>query len=360
MSGTESGQGTSSAPVAQPDIDFSSLPNLVESPSEVPQEPVIETPTQSIEPVNNLPGTEPVVTPEPEPFSPSVTKNDDGSFAVITKVNGEEKSLNLSPEELIDRVRKGATFFDNQATLQQEKEAFQLEKSQFQGVDQSLLNQVKVLEQLKETDPVKYNELVYKTNNAIIERENPAPLEAQVPESISKQIAEMREVVKANPQLEILESIAQATETMALGMSQKSIDMDKALQEIRESHKGTDERAKANEAKGLKEQQLAKDKAYVDTLLTRGVTLPEIQQFSQSFDALVGAGHTYAQAEQVIYSRFFKAAPAATPAPALPETKPAETVYSPMTPGKGKGAVDGTKVFEKVNTALFGDFTPAI
>lgn len=282
--------------------------------------------------------------------APAITTNEDGSFSITTKVNGEDQVLSLSADDLLDRVRKGETFFQNQADLKQREEAFQLEKSQNTDVDQSLIAQARVLQDLQKNDPKAFNELIYKTNNGMLEEQAPAELKPS--DSVNSLASSLKAMVKENPNLVVLNEIGDA-------MISLSLDNQKMQRELATQLKGLEGKQETfaqNENIRVQQSQAQVHQNGLNTevarLKSKGVTQDKIVELSASFDALQKSGHTYQQAGEIVYGRFYKAAAPANVAPVVT----AEIPYNPSAPASsGSAVVNSNTQFAEVTNALFGD-----
>ena len=137
--------GASNIPPITPEVP--EVPEATESP-EVPESPEVSA-------------------------TPDIIKLEDGSYQMTAKVNGEDQVMKMTPEQLLDRARKGETFYQNQEKLAADKKVLDELASRVGGYTPDVLAQVDMINRMKSENPQAFNELQFNLNKSLIGGDKP-------------------------------------------------------------------------------------------------------------------------------------------------------------------------------------------
>jgi len=293
--------------------------------------------------------TAPVAATPAAPEVPEIpyAVSEDGRLQMTTKVNGEEAKLTLSPEEVVDRIRKGETFFRNQAELKQKEAELLQQAEQLKSYDQITLQQAKELQDLRSTDPAKFNELMYSMNKQLVDKPQETQPTSILNDDTSKLIDGIAQIAKDKPELGVLNDIAtafrQLSEQSASELSAVKQELAKATgttTKLEENLKQTEEQKKV----ALQNRQLNNAKTF---LVEAGVTEEAIRSKAEAYNKLFYGGMDPIEAAKIIYAIDMKSTQQKPPAEEQP--------FVPMSPGSalsnGSGPTDAEAEKEM---AIFG------
>jgi len=273
---------------------------------------------------------------------------------LTTKVNGEEMTLDLNPQEAADYVRQGKTFFQNQEALKVRENELAQREAQLAQFDPAVLVQVQELQKLKAQDPNRFNEVQYSLNKQIVgqpaEPAGPSPEETKM----SEMIGDMKKMAEAKPELEILGKMATLFELQ----SDRSKSEVTALRQELSKVTGSTQQIQQNLTQREQATQAASRQSEMNkigTFLTgKGVSKEQILAKATEFNALYNSGIPSQRAAEIVYATELNTQPQA------PATPPAPAPYTPVRPGSalpggGSSAPDPTAALEK---ELFGEPVP--
>jgi len=271
---------------------------------------------------------------QPEAPAMPYEVGEDGSLRMITKVNGQEQEVVLDPQAVADRLRKGETFFQNQALLKQREAELAQQAEALQGIDPAMLSQARELQQLKQNDPAKFNELQYSMNKQIIGEQPAQPAAPQLlDDGMTQIINNLKKMSEDNPELKTVGDIGVLFQTLAEKQSAEIAALKGELQKVNGvtgEVKQTLEQTQQQRAQAEEHRKLNEVKTFLEG---QGLTAEQILAKAESFNTLFYQGVDPKKAAEIIYEYELKS----PKAPAAPPEKP----FTPMTPGSAIGGAAG-------------------